>query len=132
MYTRLLVFALASSAFASIAVIESKVGKKVVLNFGGMTKTIVRETEGGGQQFIKVCDPDEKELWCQQFVKAEDNKPVKSSAHIDANGVLVFNSVQKSDAGRYTSPEHGPKVMSLAEDGSKQLFAGKVIELVVK
>ncbi|KAK5968214.1 hypothetical protein GCK32_018865 [Trichostrongylus colubriformis] len=131
MYTFLLVLAFVSSAFAGILRIEAKVGQKVEVNFGGKTETIMRETKDGRQQLIKVCSPEAKEPWCNQFFDAEDNKAVKSSAHIDANGVLVFDSVQKSDAGRYTSPEHGPMV-SLADDGSKKVVAGPMIKLTVE
>ncbi|KAL6723645.1 hypothetical protein Aduo_018626 [Ancylostoma duodenale] len=85
-------------------------GERISLDLGPNIVTWGRVRKNGNE-FIKHCQPEEKNIRCAQFVDEKNQAAIPTTdAHVNENGTLVINSFQATDVGDYFSPDELERV----------------------
>ncbi|EYC37029.1 hypothetical protein Y032_0834g2592 [Ancylostoma ceylanicum] len=110
----------------------SSQGERVSLDLGPNIVTWGRVRKNGNE-FIKHCQPEEKNIRCAQFVDEKNQAAVPATdAHVNENGTLVINSFQSSDVGEYFSPDELERKASSAFSSRDLMFACRDLAFDIK
>ncbi|CAJ0588799.1 unnamed protein product [Cylicocyclus nassatus] len=110
--------------------VRAHVGQSVALNIGPGVVTWKRQRPGYPAEYIEYCEPEDKRAICGQFVTA-NNKVIfpVTKAHVYRNGLLEIYSYKPSDAGDYSSPDHGMEEVTKPDGSVAGYLAGPLIGL---